>query len=78
MLPNVAFASFTSRFRPPALDEGFQDLVQIDFQVCVGNSKSLFLSILCGEGYAMCLHGFEPLQFAGDEEQRAIWSKHWI
>ncbi|KAI9793511.1 MAG: hypothetical protein M1816_007943 [Peltula sp. TS41687] len=48
LLPNVAFASFASRFRAPTLDEGFQDLVKIDFQ------------------------------FAGNDEQRAIWSKHWI
>ncbi|KAI9883160.1 MAG: hypothetical protein M1823_005074 [Watsoniomyces obsoletus] len=33
MLPSVAFRSFASRFRPPKLDEGFQDITKLDFQV---------------------------------------------
>ncbi len=33
MLPSVAFRSFASRFRPPKLDEGFQDVTKLDFKV---------------------------------------------
>ena len=31
-LPGVAFGSFASRYRPPALSEGFQDITLVDFQ----------------------------------------------
>ncbi|KAF1991288.1 DNA kinase/phosphatase Pnk1 [Aulographum hederae CBS 113979] len=31
MLPKVAFTSFTSRYKEPALTEGFEDIVKVDF-----------------------------------------------
>ncbi|KAK7532386.1 polynucleotide kinase 3 phosphatase-domain-containing protein [Phyllosticta citribraziliensis] len=32
MLPKLAFSSFTSRFRAPRLDEGFQDVLDVGFK----------------------------------------------
>ncbi|KAF5021771.1 hypothetical protein F66182_6146, partial [Fusarium sp. NRRL 66182] len=32
VLPKMAFSGFASRFKPPQLEEGFQDIIQIDFQ----------------------------------------------
>ncbi|KAF2100576.1 PNK3P-domain-containing protein [Rhizodiscina lignyota] len=32
MLPRMAFNSFTSRFRDPSLEEGFQDITKVDFK----------------------------------------------
>jgi len=34
ILPRVAFTGFASRFREPALKEGFQDITKVEFQVC--------------------------------------------
>lgn len=33
MLPKLAFTGFASRFREPTLAEGFEEIIQIDFQV---------------------------------------------
>lgn len=35
MLPKVAFTSFASRFRAPKLEEGFKEIVTVDFEVSV-------------------------------------------
>jgi hypothetical protein len=34
MLPRIAFTSFAGRYREPALQEGFEDIVKVDFMVC--------------------------------------------
>ncbi|EPQ61998.1 Bgt-4485-2 [Blumeria graminis f. sp. tritici] len=33
MLPAIAFASFTKRYQAPQMEEGFQDIVEINFNV---------------------------------------------
>ncbi|KAL8811508.1 MAG: hypothetical protein Q9200_001731 [Gallowayella weberi] len=33
ILPHSAFSSFASRFKQPKVDEGFQDVVEVEFQV---------------------------------------------
>lgn len=33
MLPKMAFTGFASRYREPSLNEGFQDITKVDFQV---------------------------------------------
>ena len=33
ILPHSAFASFAARYKEPKIDEGFQDIIQIAFQV---------------------------------------------
>lgn len=33
ILPYSAFASFASRFKEPTVQEGFQDVVRVEFQV---------------------------------------------
>ncbi|KAI9829268.1 MAG: hypothetical protein M1826_005732 [Phylliscum demangeonii] len=48
LLPPAAFQRHTARYRPPQLKDGYQDIVQVDFQ------------------------------FHGTDEQRALWSRHWI
>ena len=35
ILPKVAFTSFASRFRAPKLEEGFKEIVTVDFEVSV-------------------------------------------
>ena len=39
-LPGIAFRSFLQRLQEPTLDEGFQDIYKVDFEV------RLFLSAL--------------------------------
>lgn len=34
MLPRMAFNGFVSRYREPKVEEGFQDIIKVDFQVC--------------------------------------------
>ena len=33
LLPNIAFTSFNSKYKPPTLDEGFKDITEVKFQV---------------------------------------------
>jgi bifunctional polynucleotide phosphatase/kinase len=33
ILPHSAFASFASRFKEPKVQEGFQDVIRVEFQV---------------------------------------------
>lgn len=33
MLPKLAFTSFASRYRAPKLEEGFEEIIKVDFQV---------------------------------------------
>lgn len=33
MLPKMAFTGFASRYREPRLEEGFQDITKVDFNV---------------------------------------------
>ena len=40
MLPKLAFTSFASRYRPPKLEEGFQDITEVDFQVSVAQPQT--------------------------------------
>lgn len=35
MLPKLAFTSFASKFRAPKLEEGFKEIIMIDFEVSV-------------------------------------------
>lgn len=83
MLPNVAFAGYTSRFRPPRLDEGFQDIINVDFLVreSAPPRYSLLLfppSLLPQLRSCHVLTWLWRSQFAGNDEQRKLWSRHWI
>ena len=33
MLPKLAFTSFASRYRAPKLEEGFGEIIKVDFEV---------------------------------------------
>ena len=65
ILPHSAFSSFASRFKRPKAEEGFQDVIQVDFQV---------IPSTCGAELPADLF----LQFQGDDEQRKIWTQYWI
>ncbi|KAL8750405.1 MAG: hypothetical protein Q9184_006437 [Pyrenodesmia sp. 2 TL-2023] len=65
ILPHSAFSSFASRFKQPKVDEGFQDVVPVQFQV----DESLT---------GLKLHADVFVQFQGDVEQRKLWSRFWI
>ncbi len=73
MLPKVAFVGFASRYREPCLDEGFQDITRIDFQVRQ-------LQLLCAMGPPQRLADFRirSVKFEGTPEELAVWSKYWI
>jgi bifunctional polynucleotide phosphatase/kinase len=51
MLPKMAFSGFTARFRQPKVEEGFEDITKVDFQVRIGFSLPLnplpVLSAVC-------------------------------
>ena len=34
MLPKMAFTGFASRYREPKVEEGFQDIIKVNFKVC--------------------------------------------
>ncbi|KAL8872108.1 MAG: hypothetical protein Q9174_002204 [Haloplaca sp. 1 TL-2023] len=40
ILPHSAFSSFASRFKKPKAEEGFQDVIQVDFQVISKHVRS--------------------------------------
>ncbi|KAL8935191.1 MAG: hypothetical protein Q9216_005547 [Gyalolechia sp. 2 TL-2023] len=65
ILPHSAFSSFASRFKQPKTEEGFQDLVAVEFQV---DRASAVAS--CRLTYF--------LQVEGDVEQRKTWCQYWI
>ncbi len=73
MLPKVAFVGFASRYREPRLDEGFQDITRIDFQVRQ-------LQLLCAMDPPQRLADFRirSAKFEGTPEELAVWSKYWI
>ena len=68
ILPHSAFAGFASRFKPPKIEEGFQDIVRVEFQV---GSDPLVLGF-CSLTILL------PDQFVGDDKERRIWSQYWI
>jgi len=35
ILPGIAFSSFKGRYKPPKVSEGFQDIIEIPFKVCL-------------------------------------------
>ena len=72
ILPHSAFVGFTSRFKEPKVTEGFQDVIEVEFQVHFCLIDLIFASIRCADT------DFVDTQFQGDEEQRRIWSLYWI
>lgn len=38
-MPRLAFTSFASRYRAPKLEEGFKEIVQVDFEVIPALSR---------------------------------------
>lgn len=66
MLPAIAFRSFAQTYEEPSVEEGFQDIVQVDFEV----SRNVFPSMF------PWLRRF--WQFEGSEEQQQIWSRYWV
>lgn len=44
MLPKLAFTSFASRYRAPKLEEGFKDIITVDFEVSVLQLRTRHLS----------------------------------
>jgi len=88
LLPRMAFSGFASRYREPAVKEGFEDITRVDFRVSLdlcfclqahGDARSC-------PGSAIGVCGYEYIswrllwceQFAGTEEQKAIWRRYWI
>lgn len=50
ILPPVAFTSYRGRFEEPKIEEGFTDVMKVDFEVCCCS-----ISFLTFELYANCI-----------------------
>ncbi|KAF1928602.1 DNA kinase/phosphatase Pnk1 [Didymella exigua CBS 183.55] len=50
MLPKLAFTSFASRFRAPKLEEGFKEIITVDFEVSVVQPQTRYSArwLACG------------------------------
>jgi hypothetical protein len=46
ILPSMAFRGFTSRYKPPQLSEGFQDITKVAFRVCPSHASILFVELI--------------------------------
>lgn len=68
LLPNMAFTGFISRYRPPQVSEGFEDITEIKFQA------SLLFHILDWQYLLLMRHP----QFQGTDQEWEIWSRYWI
>jgi hypothetical protein len=78
MLPGAAFAAFASRFRAPKLDEGFQDIVKINFVVrgFFFSSHLLLSSILFFFFFAFSsCGGLDSLPIASRQAWLRAWTK---
>lgn len=64
LLPGIAFGDFEKRFQEPKAEEGFQDVVRVDFQF---QGKS-------GEGDG----GGSESDEEEEEEKRRLWSQFYV
>jgi hypothetical protein len=46
MLPKLAFTSFASRYRAPKVEEGFGEIIKVDFKVSA--RLSIFVTLVYG------------------------------
>lgn len=75
MLPKLAFTSFASRYRAPKLEEGFKEIIKVDFVVSVVQPLTRHVShwlVRCSE------LKINRGQFTGSDAQKELWSKYWI
>jgi hypothetical protein len=72
LLPGIAFADFGKRFREPKIEEGFQDIVRVDFQ---------FQLLSKGKGKGDGSGGGDgdgDNESDSEEEKRRMWSQFYI
>jgi len=70
MLPGIAFRSFVQRFQGPTLEEGFEDIYDVNFEVsypprCHVRTFTLLIFMAVS-------------QFKGTDEQKKLWSRYWV
>ena len=46
VLPSMAFRGFGSRYRKPELKEGFQDITEVAFRVCLSHASNLTTELI--------------------------------
>jgi hypothetical protein len=46
ILPNMAFRGFTSRYKRPELKEGFQDITEVAFRVCLSHAINIIVELI--------------------------------
>jgi hypothetical protein len=46
ILPNMAFRSFASRYKKPDLNEGFQDITEVAFRVCLSHAINVIVELI--------------------------------
>jgi hypothetical protein len=46
ILPGMAFRGFNSRFRKPELKEGFQDITEVAFRVCLSHAININVELI--------------------------------
>lgn len=71
-LPDIAFVDYVKRFQAPDLNEGFKEVVKVDFTV--GSSAQLVPVAPCIPLGALINH---RRQFSGSEAQLALWNQHY-
>ena len=46
ILPSMAFRGFISRYKKPELNEGFQDITEVAFRVCLSHAINMFVKLI--------------------------------
>jgi hypothetical protein len=46
ILPSMAFRGFMSRYKKPELNEGFQDITEVAFRVCLSHAINRFMKLI--------------------------------
>ena len=46
ILPSMAFRGFNSRYKRPELKEGFQDITEVAFRVCLSHAINITVELI--------------------------------
>lgn len=74
LVPKMAFSSFQSRFRTPSTEEGFEDIIRVDFKVRKRHRPGEQPALRKELTPVFC----QTLQFTGSLESRKVWSRYWV
>jgi hypothetical protein len=46
VLPSMAFRGFAARYKRPELNEGFQDITEVAFRVCLSHASNIITELI--------------------------------